>query len=69
MQILHTSGFSRQKLITAKQGSDVLRAEYMIDMQVYKGVVSSGGAPTPAGTSVFTKHNWDIEELPPLEVP
>ena len=21
-------------------------------------VVSSGGAPTPAGTSVFTKHNW-----------
>ena len=23
-------------------------------------VVSSGGAPTPAGTSVFTKHNWDI---------
>ena len=25
-----------------------------------KGVVSSGGAPTPAGTSVFTKHNWDM---------
>ena len=24
------------------------------------GVVSSGGAPTPAGTSVFTKHNWDM---------
>ena len=24
-------------------------------------VVSSGGAPTPAGTSVFTKHNWDME--------
>ena len=23
-------------------------------------VVSSGGAPTPAGTSVFSKHNWDI---------
>ena len=23
--------------------------------------LSSGGAPTPAGTSVFTKHNWDIE--------
>ena len=21
--------------------------------------VSSGGAPTPAGRSVFTKHNWD----------
>ena len=20
----------------------------------------SGGAPTPAGTSVFTKHNWDM---------
>ena len=26
----------------------------------YQGVVSSGGAPTPAGTSVFTKHNWDM---------
>ena len=24
-------------MITAKQRSDVLRAEYMIDMQVYKG--------------------------------
>ena len=24
-------------------------------------VVSSGGAPTPAGTSVFSKHNWDME--------
>ena len=23
-------------------------------------VVSSGGAPPPAGTSVFTKHNWDM---------
>ena len=23
-------------------------------------VVSSGGAPTPGGTSVFTKHNWDM---------
>ena len=23
-------------------------------------VVSSGGAPTPAGTSLFTKHNWDM---------
>ena len=23
-------------------------------------VVSSGGAPTPAGTSVFTKHNWNM---------
>ena len=23
-------------------------------------VVLSRGAPTPAGTSVFTKHNWDM---------
>ena len=23
-------------------------------------VVLSGGAPTPAGTSVFTKHNWNM---------
>ena len=22
--------------------------------------MSSGGAPTPAGTSVFIKHNWDM---------
>ena len=29
-----------------------------LDFQVV--VVSSGGAPTPAGTSVFTKHNWDM---------
>ena len=26
-----------------------------------KEVMSSGGAPTPAGTSVFSKHNWDME--------
>ena len=25
-----------------------------------RGVVLSGGVPTPAGTSVFTKHNLDI---------
>ena len=23
--------------------------------------MSSGGAPTSAGTSVFSKHDWDIE--------
>ena len=23
-------------------------------------VVSNGGAPTPTGTSVFPKHNWDM---------
>ena len=34
----------------------------MGDGALIKGleVVSSGGAPTPAGTSVFTKHNWDM---------
>ena len=33
-----------------------------VDPSVVGGlvVVSSGGAPTPAGTSVFTKHNWDM---------
>ena len=25
------------------------------------GEVGSSGAPTPAGTSVFSKHNWDME--------
>ena len=25
-----------------------------------KDEVSSGGAPTPAGISVITKHNWDM---------
>ena len=29
-------------------------------LKQHTGVVSSGGAPTPAGTSVFTKHNWDM---------
>ena len=24
-------------------------------------IVLSGGTPTPAGTSVFSKHNWDME--------
>ena len=24
------------------------------------GKLSSGGTPTPAGTSVITKHNWDV---------
>ena len=33
-----------------------------VDPSVVGGlvVVSSGGAPTPAGTSVFTKHKWDM---------
>jgi len=31
-----------------------------LDIHVhFCGCVSSGGSPTPAGTSVFTKHNWD----------
>ena len=29
-------------------------------LTTYREVVSSGGAPTTAGTSVFTKHNWDM---------
>ena len=37
-RFLHSSGFTRQKLvITAKQRSDELRAEYMSDMTVYLG--------------------------------
>ena len=37
-RFLHSSGFIGQKLvITAKQRSDELRAEYMMDMQVYLG--------------------------------
>ena len=30
------------------------------DIHVCRGCVSSGGAPSPAGTSVFTKHNLDM---------
>jgi len=30
-------------------------------VEIHCFVESSGGAPTPAGTSVFTKHNWDME--------
>ena len=29
-------------------------------MYLHDQKLSSGGAPTPAGTSVFTKHNWDM---------
>ncbi len=37
-RFLHASGFTHQKLqITAKQRSDELRADYMLDMQVYYG--------------------------------
>ena len=36
-----------------------LPAKYYSDSN-FSVVVSSGGAPTPAGTSVFTKHNWDM---------
>lgn len=37
-RFLHASGFSRQKLIvTAQERSDVLRAQYQMDMSVYKG--------------------------------
>lgn len=37
-RFLHASGFTRQKMIlTAKQRSDELRAEYMMDMEVYRG--------------------------------
>jgi len=28
-------------------------------ISITTNAVSSGGAPTPAGTSVFSKHNWD----------
>ena len=53
-------------------GADVARATIFSMLQLLKHtsshhmsggctcVVSSGGASTPAGTSVFTKHNWDI---------
>ena len=32
----------------------------LVNCLALMAVVSSGGAPTPAGTSVFTKHNWDM---------
>ena len=32
----------------------------MVESGVSLGVVSSGESPTPAGTSVFTKYNWDM---------
>ena len=36
-RFLHIPGFTRQKMITAKQRSDVLRTEYLLDMSIYKG--------------------------------
>ena len=43
----------------------IFRGNFVL-AKVHRGVrcsevVSSGGAPTPAGTSVFSKHNWDME--------
>ena len=32
----------------------------MVESGVSLGVVLSGESPTPAGTSVFTKYNWDM---------
>ena len=29
-------------------------------LKIYRGCVLSGGAPTPAGISVFAQHNWDM---------
>jgi len=34
---LYESGFTRQKMIIAAQQSDSLRAEYLMDMSIYKG--------------------------------
>ena len=37
-RFLHETGFTRQKMIIqAKQRSDILRAEYFLDMSLYKG--------------------------------
>ncbi len=37
-RFLHESGFTRQKMIiAAKQRSDLLRAEYLLDVSIYKG--------------------------------
>ena len=34
--------------------------DFVCTSMIRSCVELSGGAPTPAGTSVFTKHNWDM---------
>ena len=44
-------------------GIEILLTTFQMDcadLHQISEVVSSGGAPTPAGTSVLTKHNWDV---------
>ena len=50
-----------------EEGEPSLVADHnLINQQLLLGnkrfleVELSGGAPTPAGTSMFTKHNWDM---------
>ena len=43
---------------TAKTLNHIFRLSEL--HQCDQEIMSSGGAPTPAGTSVFTKHNWDM---------
>ena len=44
----------------SRQTSNHIVSRLLLDLLCLE-VVSSGGAPTPACTSVFTKHNWDME--------
>ena len=43
----------------SRQTSNHTVSRLLLDLLCLE-VVSSGGAPTPACTSVFTKHNWDM---------
>ena len=50
---------------TVLQDEDTQNGQNLLGSQIVHNmftleVVSTGGAPTPAGTSVFTKHNWDM---------
>ena len=42
------------------RGTTLHSSQVVMALQCGQEVVLSGGAPTPAGTSVFTKHNWDM---------
>ena len=60
-RVMVTDSFSPRIELLVEFVDGVTRLELMKKADELKVVVvSSGGAPTPAGTSVFTKHNWDM---------
>ena len=52
--------FVQKVTVVFRAGGDIRARQLECSIYSLGSCVSSGGEPTPAGTSVFTKHNWDI---------